>query len=544
MNAAAARRIACCAVAVCAALSCRQPDSVVVVSVTAAADVPAIDQLRAFMSNGSATSTRSFPEQRSTAPLAFAPATSFAVVVPRGRTGYFDIAIDGLSAGTVVANGAGRASLKVGGNAEVALTLAMGPSSCGNGTLDPGEQCDDGRRFSGDGCDFQCHIEGAGVTDAGASPGEVGTGGAGTVAGTGGQGVLVGTGGIPGTAGNGSGGTTSGGSGGSMSSSGGVTGSAGGGQGGAPMEGGSGASGGTAGAAGTGASGGTGAGGSGGRGGAPASGGTPGTGGAPATGGKSGAGGGGAAAGGVSGAAGREARGGAAGDPDLQVWYRFDDRTGTLAADASGMGRTATLVSVRPGSASFSPVAKIGSGAVDLVGTGMMGGGYVLLPGAVSALAPDAVTIACWVLLHTSSAEARLFDFGVDASTSMFLTPQHGGFLSLGGDVEFQISHGATSQQSIESTSALSPGIWHHVAVVLRSGSPYTGSLYIDGALAAMNTGMTLHPSDLGMTINNWLGRSTTSTSDPYLDALLDDFRIYSRALTDSEIAALYQSSR
>jgi hypothetical protein len=55
---------------------------------------------------------------------------------------------------------------------------------------------------------------------------------------------------------------------------------------------------------------------------------------------------------------------------------------------------------------------------------------------------------------------------------------------------------------------------------------------------------MTLHPSDLGVTINNWLGRSTTSASDPYLDALLDDFRIYSRALTDSEVAALYQSSR
>jgi hypothetical protein len=50
-----------------------------------------------------------------------------------------------------------------------------------------------------------------------------------------------------------------------------------------------------------------------------------------------------------------------------------------------------------------------------------------------------------------------------------------------------------------------------------------------------------LHAADLGVTINNWLGRSTSSASDPFLDGLLDDFRLYSRALADGEIAALYQ---
>jgi hypothetical protein len=75
--------------------------------------------------------------------------------------------------------------------------------------------------------------------------------------------------------------------------------------------------------------------------------------------------------------------------------------------------------------------------------------------------------------------------------------------------------------------------------IVARS---YTGALYVDGALAGMNTNMTLHPSDLGVTINNWLGRSTTSNKNPCLDGLVDDFRLYSRALTDGEIAALYQT--
>jgi cysteine-rich repeat protein len=32
------------------------------------------------------------------------------------------------------------------------------PDSCGNGVLDPGEECDDGNRMNGDGCDWACHV--------------------------------------------------------------------------------------------------------------------------------------------------------------------------------------------------------------------------------------------------------------------------------------------------------------------------------------------------------------------------------------------------
>ena len=50
---------------------------------------------------------------------------------------------------------------------------------------------------------------------------------------------------------------------------------------------------------------------------------------------------------------------------------------------------------------------------------------------------------------------------------------------------------------------------------------------------------MTLRPSDLGNTANNWIGRSAF-TADPYFDGLVDDFRVYNRALTAAEITALY----
>jgi cysteine-rich repeat protein len=41
------------------------------------------------------------------------------------------------------------------------------PLSCGNGTVDPGEECDDGNRMNGDGCDWACRL-GNGEFDAGA----------------------------------------------------------------------------------------------------------------------------------------------------------------------------------------------------------------------------------------------------------------------------------------------------------------------------------------------------------------------------------------
>jgi cysteine-rich repeat protein len=41
------------------------------------------------------------------------------------------------------------------------------PASCGNGTVEPGEECDDGNRMNGDGCDWACRL-GDGEFDAGA----------------------------------------------------------------------------------------------------------------------------------------------------------------------------------------------------------------------------------------------------------------------------------------------------------------------------------------------------------------------------------------
>ena len=62
-----------------------------------------------------------------------------------------------------------------------------------------------------------------------------------------------------------------------------------------------------------------------------------------------------------------------------------------------------------------------------------------------------------------------------------------------------------------------------------------TGMLYVDGQQVGSNTAMTIKPSDLGVTTQNWIGRSQFST-DPYLNGIVQDFRIYNRALAASNI--------
>ena len=68
---------------------------------------------------------------------------------------------------------------------------------------------------------------------------------------------------------------------------------------------------------------------------------------------------------------------------------------------------------------------------------------------------------------------------------------------------------------------------WIHLAVTL---SGHTGTLYVNGAPVGTNPNMTLRPSSMGNTTQNWIGKS--QYADPGLNGTVDDFRIYDRALS------------
>lgn len=259
--------------------------------------------------------------------------------------------------------------------------------------------------------------------------------------------------------------------------------------------------------------------------------------------------------GGGGGAGGMDGGGGTSPDPDLVLWYKFDESTGTTAADSAmvgGTSRNATLMTIgTDGSAIFSTAKQVGTHAVTLTPattSPVTNGGYVTVA-ALEPLAPSALTVAVWVNLATNSVTQnweRIFDFGNGSASNNFLYLVARAGSPSTNPVQFVIStkgHSAASGQTITSPSALTPNVWHHIAIVLPAGSTYTGTMYIDGRAVATNTAMTLHASDLGTTTNNCLGRSQftgASSGDPLFNGSLDDFRVYKRALSQQEISSLF----
>ncbi len=77
---------------------------------------------------------------------------------------------------------------------------------------------------------------------------------------------------------------------------------------------------------------------------------------------------------------------------------------------------------------------------------------------------------------------------------------------------------------------------WRYVAVVIDSQT-MTMKLYLDGEPVG-EAATTLLPRDLGVTTQNWLGRSQW-TADAYFPGSLDDFRIYNRVLSKAEVRYL-----
>jgi len=104
-----------------------------------------------------------------------------------------------------------------------------------------------------------------------------------------------------------------------------------------------------------------------------------------------------------------------------------------------------------------------------------------------------------------------------------------------GSTIRFAITTGGSShEQRINGTAAFPIGGWHHVAVTLAGA---VGTIYVDGTQVGQNTAMTLNPSSMGSTNLNYIGHSQFS-ADPYLNGVVDEFRIYNQALSASQITS------
>ena len=182
------------------------------------------------------------------------------------------------------------------------------------------------------------------------------------------------------------------------------------------------------------------------------------------------------------------------------------------------------------------PSAAFGS-AIQLNGSSPVS--YVDMPdGLVSGLSGD-FTISMWVKRGTTSSVqnwTRLFDFGDSTSNFMYLTPSSAAAPT---GLRFDISTPAIGGSIPGSGNSVSVSTaWTHVAV---TATGTTGTLWVNGQAVRTNTNFTARPADLGVTTNNWIGRSQFP-ADPGLNGAVDDFNIFSRALSQAEMQAMVAS--
>jgi hypothetical protein len=118
-------------------------------------------------------------------------------------------------------------------------------------------------------------------------------------------------------------------------------------------------------------------------------------------------------------------------------------------------------------------------------------------------------------------------------------------FDRVGGISVVQVDDGSVSVNvpgsgnNVTSAGSVSDGKWHHVAVVWDQSLSGFAQFYIDGAVANANANAVDWTWSSGEPLR--LGLSSDAFWRPY-DGQMDDFRFYSRILSDSEVLSVYTS--
>ena len=211
-------------------------------------------------------------------------------------------------------------------------------------------------------------------------------------------------------------------------------------------------------------------------------------------------------------------------------YWKLDDGAGSYANDASGNGNKGTLV----GSPTWVN-GKIGK-ALSFNGSSQ----YIDLGNSVGTKLSGDFTASAWI--KTSSAGSvtisdiftiRQNNSGANAGGIDLLLYTN----TYGGKVIVQADDGGTTGYRV-GTRNLRDGQWHHILGV-RSGS--TINVYVDGMLDNSSDNVTVS-GNISSTFEATIGGETVHSSNDFT-GLIDDVRIYNRALSSSEITSLYNTT-
>jgi len=221
-----------------------------------------------------------------------------------------------------------------------------------------------------------------------------------------------------------------------------------------------------------------------------------------------------------------------AADPDLLVWYTFDEGAGTTAYDSSNYGHHGVITG-----ATWEPAGQLG-GALDFDGAG----DYVEDADAENYLnGLSALTVSMWIKSRQTNTD-KGFIIGVPpAGQDRYITMRYDSTGSGGGgDDVLKMGVSTTASDGdgpqLESSAGLQTTEWQHVCMTWESGGLIY--FYVNGGEDTPTDRN--NENEVGTTAGCttlFIGRGgKDENADQGWDGLIDDVRIYRRVLTLTEI--------
>jgi len=163
------------------------------------------------------------------------------------------------------------------------------------------------------------------------------------------------------------------------------------------------------------------------------------------------------------------------------------------------------------------------------------GESYVSVPGE-SLEGEESLSITAWVNFKSLEPGQRLFDFGKDDRTHLFVAPS-----GIGENEAFQsviIKDDKKEYEALSPDSKIETGEWVHLALVLDIPSK-SMTTYINGKQVGKAGNMEMELGQLFTHENQlYIGKAIAS-GDTYVNAKIHDFRLYRTPLSENQIARI-----
>jgi len=217
-------------------------------------------------------------------------------------------------------------------------------------------------------------------------------------------------------------------------------------------------------------------------------------------------------------------------DPNLLGWWKMDEGGGATAVDWSGHGHHARFGSPAPAWA-----------------TGLFGGALRFAGNGDSAVCPDgsflnglaALTVTAWVKSDVTNTDRGLLIFetpaGADNMDLRYDAAGGTGGGTNGMKMGVTVSvNGFNTILQLETSSGRQTTDWQHLAMVWSSGQAL--KFYLNGKLDTPTANSAAATGPLANFSAVIIGKGGKDTGDSSWDGLIDEIRIYRKALTLAEI--------